>query len=187
MPFPIAFLTAALPSIVELIPKLGAMFGSGSKVSDRNIALAETVATIVQNATGAKNIQEAVETMRGDPGALEAARKAVEDKWFTLTEAGGGGIAGAREFLKEQSDGPHGDKVWQIMGTVTYAALAFLVLANLMASAAWVIAVFRNAQIESATQLLTQVITADIGAALTAFGFWLGSSWGSRKKDETAA
>ncbi|HMN55644.1 MAG TPA: glycoside hydrolase family 104 protein [Ottowia sp.] len=91
------FLLAALPALIEAIPKLGKLFGSGSDVQQRNLAAVQTVAEIVQGATGARNIQEAVEAMQADAGALQAATRAVEAQWFEISEAGGGGIAGARE------------------------------------------------------------------------------------------
>ena len=84
------FLLAALPALIKAIPKLADLFGTGTEVSDRNVAAVQTVAQIVQDATGAKNIQEAVEAIQTDPQALQAATKAVQDQWFTLSETGGG-------------------------------------------------------------------------------------------------
>lgn len=91
------FLAAALPALVELIPRLGRLFGSGSQVSDRNLQAAEAVAQVVQRATSAPNIQTAVEAMRADPAVLQTAVRAVEAHWVDITEAGGGGIEGARK------------------------------------------------------------------------------------------
>lgn len=95
MPIP-AIVTALLPTIIESIPKLGKVFGSGSQVADRNIKAAEIVVETVKAATGAVNEQEAVERMRSDPTALRAAQQAVDARWFDIAEAGGGGIDGAR-------------------------------------------------------------------------------------------
>ena len=96
MPLPL-IVGALLPALIEAIPKLGALFGSGSAVQERNVAAATSVMQIVQDATGARNAQEAVEMIQSDPQALQAATKAVQDGWYTLTEAGGGGIDGARK------------------------------------------------------------------------------------------
>lgn len=93
----IPILTAVLPSIVQAIPKLGQLFGSGSEVAQRNVRAAELVVDTVTRATGAVNAQDAAERMARDPEAAQAAAKAVEGIWFELTEAGGGGIAGARK------------------------------------------------------------------------------------------
>lgn len=172
----------ALPSIVSAIPKLGGIFGSGSEVANRNIKAVEVVAETIGAALDAKNAQELVEAMN-DPAKVEAARQAVAANWATITEVvegGGGGITGARDFIAKSSDNPD---LWKIIKVVTYAALGFLLLANVIAIAAWSVALWRDVGLESATQFLAQVITADIGAAMTALGFWLGSSWGSKRKE----
>lgn len=96
MPIP-AIVTALLPSVIELLPKLGGLFSSGSKSSERNLAVAGAVLDLAQKTTGAVNAQAAIETMKSDPTALAAVAKAVEVHWFDLTEGGGGGIDGARK------------------------------------------------------------------------------------------
>ena len=91
------FIAAALPAIVQSIPQLAKLFGSGSEVAQRNIAAAETVVGIVQQAVGASNAQEAAELVQSDPQARAKAQQAVEARWYELAEAGGGGIEGARK------------------------------------------------------------------------------------------
>ena len=91
------FIAAALPAIIEAIPKLGKLFGSGSQVAERNVAAAETVVKIVQQATGASNAQAAAEAVANDPNLRAAAQTAIEENWYQLSEAGGGGIDGARK------------------------------------------------------------------------------------------
>lgn len=91
------FLAAALPAIIEAIPKLGRVFGSGSAVAERNLKAAELVAETVKAATGAATEQEAVQRLQSDPAAVQAATRAIDGIWFQLTEAGGGGIDGARK------------------------------------------------------------------------------------------
>jgi muramidase (phage lysozyme) len=181
------FVAAALPAIVQSIPQLAKLFGSGSAVAERNIAAAETVVGIVQQAVGASNAQEAAELVQSDPQARQKAQQAIEGQWYTLTttEAGGGGIDGARKFAVQA--GSNSPQVWRIVGVVTYAALAFLLLANIIAMVAWGVAMWRGKGIESATQILVQVIAADILSATSAISFWLGSSFGSRQKDEQRA
>jgi len=98
MPVPIAGIVAALlPTLMESIPRLGKLFSSGSKTSERNLEAAGVVMEIVREATGSVNAQEAVEKIKAEPEALAAATKAVEDNWFALTESGGGGVDGARK------------------------------------------------------------------------------------------
>lgn len=88
---------AVLPAIIDAIPKLGRLFGSGSAVAERNVKAAEMAVEIVRDATGALNAQDAAEKLRADPAAVQAAVQAVEQRWYELTEAGGGGIEGARK------------------------------------------------------------------------------------------
>lgn len=91
------FIAAALPAIIEAIPKLGRVFGSGSAVAERNLKAAELVAETVKAATGAATEQEAVQRLQADPAAVQAAARAIDGIWYQLTEAGGGGIDGARK------------------------------------------------------------------------------------------
>jgi hypothetical protein len=109
MPLPIAGIAAALlPTLIESIPRLANIFKPGSEVAERNVAAASAVLDIVTKATGSVNAQAAVEAIKADPAQAAVAAKAVEDQWFTLTEAGGGGIAGARsaDAAARAEDGP---------------------------------------------------------------------------------
>ena len=103
MPLP-AFVAAALPALIESIPKLGKLFGSGSEVAERNVKAAELAVKIVQESLGAKNAQEAAELAK-DPEAAGRAAQAIEARWLELSEAGGDGIAGARKADQARSGG----------------------------------------------------------------------------------
>ena len=96
MPLP-AILGALLPTLIESVPKLGKLFGSGSEVAERNVKAAELAMQIAKDALGARNDQEAVELVKADPAAAAKAAEAIEARWLELTEAGGDGIAGARK------------------------------------------------------------------------------------------
>lgn len=96
MPLP-AIVGALLPSLIEAIPKLGKLFGSGTEVAERNVQAAALAFNIVQEAVGARNAQEAAEMVKADPAAAQAAIQAVEARWYELSESGGGGIDGARQ------------------------------------------------------------------------------------------
>jgi uncharacterized protein (DUF697 family) len=124
MPIP-AIVAALLPTLIESIPKLGRIFGSGSEVAERNIKTAEAVVEIVRGATNSVNAQEAAEKLKTDPAALAAATQAVEAKWFELTEGGGGGIYGAskRDIAFSQS----GSRAWHSPSFLVACALVPLV------------------------------------------------------------
>lgn len=92
------FIAAALPELVQSIPELIRTFGDG-QVTERNAKAAEAVLQVVQTATGTPNAQAAVEAVQSDPAARAAATRALEaEHWFEVTEAGGGGIEGARAY-----------------------------------------------------------------------------------------
>jgi hypothetical protein len=128
MPIP-ALITALLPTVVQMIPKLATIFKPGSEVAARNVAAASAVMDIVTSATGAVNAQAAVEKMQADPAAVAAATKAVESRWFELAEGGGGGIDGARKADAAASAYP----VWQSPSFLI--ALALLPLVYLIVGA----------------------------------------------------
>lgn len=181
MPLP-AILQAVLPTLVGKIPELVALSNArGDERKERALQLAAEVAV---QAVAAPNLQAAVEAMEASPAAADKARQAVRERWFEIQEAGGGGIDGARRFLAEQGSGPSASIMWATIRVVTFVALGFLGLANLLAATSWGVAMWRGAGVDSATQFMSQVITADIAAAIAAISFWLGSSLGSRTKDE---
>ena len=89
------FIAAVLPALLDLVPKLGTLFASGSETSERNIKAAQIVVDTAKAAIGAKNEQDLLEQIKSDPGAADQVRQAIESKWYEITEVGGG-IAAAR-------------------------------------------------------------------------------------------
>ena len=162
---------ALLPSLLQLIPTLGSLFGSGSEVATRNVAAATAVTKALTDATQSVNLQEAVEKMQNDPAALQAAKDAMHELLPQLTDFGGG-VDAARKFAAENENNRYG----RILEVVTYAALLFLLLANAETFAA--------AYLKDDYSQIAAVIQADIGVGLMAFGFFLGSSLSSKRKDE---
>lgn len=139
MPIP-AFLLAALPSIIEAIPKLGRVFGSGSVVAERNLKAAELVASTVVSAVGASNEQDAVAKLKTDPAAVQVATRAVDAIWFELTEAGGGGIEGARRAdaqARQGGDLMHSASFWIALTLLPLVYLLVLSLIGLVGTATW--------------------------------------------------
>jgi muramidase (phage lysozyme) len=120
-----AFTKAALPAIIESIPKLGRLFGSGSEVAERNVRAAELAVEIVKAATGAPNAQAAAEAVQADPAMARAAMQAVEARWLELAEAGGGGIEGARNA--DVAYRASGDTLWKSPSFVVAIGLLPLV------------------------------------------------------------
>ena len=105
----IPIFTALLPTLLESIPKLKALF-PGGEVSERNVKVAEVAFKVAQEALGAANAQQVVQMVQQDPSAAQTVAKAVEDNWWNLTEAGGGGIEGAAK--RDAAFVASGSHVW---------------------------------------------------------------------------
>jgi len=138
---PIApILAAVLPQLVAAIPKLGRIFGSGSEVAERNVKAAELVVDAVTQATGAVNAQDAAERLAADPAAVQAATKAVDAIWYEITEAGGGGIDGARKADAAQraaGDLLHSASFWVALLLLPLVYLLVLSLIGMVGTATW--------------------------------------------------
>lgn len=178
MPIP-AFLLAALPAIIEAIPKLGRVFGSGSVVAERNIKAAELVASTVVTSLGARNEQEAVQRLQTDPAAVQIATRAVDAIWFELTEAAGGGIAGARKAADAYAQ-PEGPRFWlnpAFWISVLLIGMPFMLLVDVF-----------YVHSESYTgELRTQIVTGVLMVISIVGGFWLGTSFSSQRKTDLIA
>lgn len=175
MAFP-AVVAALLPTLIEQLPKLGKLFGSGSEVSERNLAAATTVMEIVQQATSTPNAQAAVEAIVANPAVREQAAKAIEEKWFELTESGGGGIEGARKAALEYSH-PEGPRFWfnpAFWITLILLTMPFMLVVDVL---------FVHPE-NYAGELRTQIVTGVLLVISIAGGYWLGTSFSSARKTE---
>jgi lysozyme len=158
-------LSALLPTIVGMIPTLAKVFTDGTSVTDRNVVVAQQVGDILVQATQSTNLQDAVEQMQKDPEKLQAATAAVQAQFYELIEAGGGGIAGAREFASK----PIGS-VWNNPALLVTAALLPLLYVTI-----WY--VFQNNEgfsNEVRAAIASSIVTGVLGSVV---GFWLGSSF----------
>lgn len=154
-----------------LIPQLGKLFGSGSEVSNRNIAAAQVVADSLVKATDAVNLQDAVEKIQNDPQARQNATQAVADV-MGLGDVGGG-IPAAREASKASE----GD--WRKV----FVSVPMVVIFMLMPIVYFVVYHVITGQDWSA-EIKASVVSAVISGVLFAIvGFALGTSYGSQKKD----
>lgn len=164
---------ALLPSLISLLPELGKLFGSGSAVAQRNLKAAERVAEAVVAATGAPNLQGAVERIESDPAALAKAREAVAPM-VELVEAGGGGIAGARAYNVMVAPIP----AWRMPAVWVSAALlglVFMVVGTVLWAPGW------------SNDIRLQVVTAVLTIIGMVGSFWLGTSASSQRKTDIIA
>jgi hypothetical protein len=163
-------LLALLPSLVSAIPQLAKLFGTGSAVAERNVAAAETVARLVVEATGAPNLQGAVESIQADPASRQKAAEAVEAGWYALVPADGGGIEGARDFNAAQGQTPF----WLM--PAFWVSLALLPL--LYGTVYIVLTGNDGFSGELKAAIASSVVTGVLGGVV---GFWLGSSFTTSK------
>lgn len=172
-----------IPILAELakglIPQLGSLFGSGSDVQQRNVAAATVLADTIVKATGAVNLQEAADKIQNDPGARDLARAAVADVWPSVTEAGSGGLDGARKAAANPDQVPiYKDKTVWI--TFAFMPLIYMVVIAALIKQDWI------AEVTSETRaFVIGFVLGSIGASILAYFY--GTTVGSQKKDALIA
>lgn len=166
------FAIPAILSMMESVPDLIRIFGKKDSESvERNAKAAEIVVDMAKTVTGARTEQEASETLRASPEARREMTETIKEHWFELTEASGGGIAGAAErSMKMQGDRPPymNPALWVTGAIIPLVYIVFLVV------------VLGK---DYSQDVKIMVIQAVIGGLLSVVSFWLGSSFGSRTKD----
>ena len=168
-------IAAVLPTLIEQIPKLGRIFGSGSEVSERNIKAAEVVVEAVKTATNAVNAQDAAEKVQKSPEARAAAEKAVEAIWYELTEAGGGGVDGARKA----------NTAFMESGVPMWKSPALLISLVLIVMPMMLVVDVLFVHPENYTgELRVQIVTAVLAVIAMVAGYWIGTSFSSARKTE---
>lgn len=172
------FVAAVLPSLIDLVPKLGRLFSSGSETSERNVKAAEIVVAAAKEAIGARNEQELLETIKADPDAAAAVRSAIESQWFKLEEVGGG-IQAAREanavYMQPGAAGFWLNPAFWV--SLVFLAMPVMILVDML---------FVHADNYDDT-LRTQVITAVLALLGIVGAYWLGTSFSSQRKTELQA
>lgn len=174
MPLP-AFAVAALPSLVNAVPELIRMFGKDGEKAEKNAKAAEIALSVAKSAIGVPNEQALVETLTNDPNAAEAVRQAVQSSWFEIQEASGGGIEGAAKR----------DAAFAASGRKVFESPAFLISCMLLVFPLMLlIDVFFVNPGNYDGNMRTQIVTGVLLVISMVGAFWLGSSFGSQRKDE---
>ena len=164
---PMAPIVAALmPTLISAIPEIAKLFGSGPK-TDKTAAIAQKVAETVIAATGASNLQAAVETVQADPQMRKQATEAVQAIWYELQEIGGG-ISAAREFsAKAAADGTSFVRMPAFWISIALLPLLYGTVYAVLTGGDGFTSELRAA-------IASSVVTGVLGAVA---GFWLGSSF----------
>jgi lysozyme len=163
---------ALLPALINLLPEIGKLFGSGPK-TQQNLVLAEKVAGIVTQAVGATNLQGAIESVQADPALRQRAADALQSNWYELVEVGGG-IQAAREFNTHVAALP----AWRmpaIWVSGALLALVFMVVGSVLWADGWT------------PEIRLQVVTAVLTVIGMVGSFWLGTSASSQRKTDLMA
>ena len=166
------FIAAALPSLIEAAPKLIRLFGD-SPQAEKNAQAAETVVAIAKQATGETSAEAAVAKIQSDPAAAQAYQDAVYARYVELSTLTEKSRAAARDFSLAYTGRPRN---WPLE-IVTYAIL-------FMVASVMYITLLKPGYSENIQVLVIQAV---VGLGLSAAGFWLGSSYGSQRKDEVKA
>ena len=169
----IPLITAFGPQLLQLIPQLGSLFGSGSDVQVRNVKAATMAVDAIVKATDSPNLQAAVEKMQEDPDVARTARAAVAEV-MTLIEVGGG-IVEARKAAYSPDQTPP----WK--NPAVWVAGAVLPLVYMVAAAVLFGIGGQTWSDDIKTLLVTAIVTGALGSIT---GFFLGSSLGSQRKTE---
>lgn len=154
----------------QFLPQLAAQFGSGSEVSNRNLAAGKVLADAITTATNSPNLQAAVEKMATDPEAVKAAKEAVAQEWPELFEVGGG-IAAARKMADREGPWWHQFASLPFAVIVMLMPMVYFVIYHVVTGADW------------SQEIKASVVSAVISGVLFAIvGFALGTSYGSQRK-----
>lgn len=182
MPIPV-ILSAVLQTLFGAAPDLIRLFGKGP-MSERNAVVAQKVADVAMKVTGAVNEQDAAQQIATNPAAAEAFRQAVAenfDQWMGMMvkfkEMDEASLAKAREFSLAHGREPVAGK----FVFVELLSLLFVIVAALGGGF-----VLWDPQAQFTSEMQTAVVMLMlIGGWNGVKEFWLGSSMGSMRKDQT--
>lgn len=165
------FIAAAIPSLIQAAPALIRLFGN-SEQAEKNAKAAEVAVEIAKAVTETPTAEGAVAAMQADPELANTYARAVAAQWYELAgEAGGGGIAGARQA--DQAAMQQG-KPWlspALWVAVLILPLVYLVVAAVMFGEGWT------------NDIRAMVVSSIISLVLGSItGFFLGTSYGSQQK-----
>lgn len=173
---PLPIIGLALQAIAAFMPKVRELF-PGSEVSERNLKAAEAVVNIAKDAIGANNEQDLITKLKEDPQAANIVEKSIQDNWFGIVEVGGG-IEAARTAALEMTKA--GVPLW---GNPAFI-VSMVLLLPVYAVIASVIGLFPGT-VEWDDNVKMLVVGLISNVVSGTMGFWLGSSFGSQKKDTT--
>jgi hypothetical protein len=171
---PTPFIAAVLPALVNAVPSLIRIFGSGAR-AEANAKAAEIVVAAAKEATGSINEQELLEKIeKKDPEVIQAVEQAVQSVWYEIA-VDSGGIEGARVASKEVQVSFIKQPAFWI--TILLLPLPYAVVSSVLGI--W------PTGLNYSDEIRVMVVTAVISGVLSGItGFWLGTSFSSSRKTE---
>lgn len=168
---------ALLPMLASKIPELAGLLINGSGLDPKKEAAARLAVDVVTQAVGARNAQEAAELVAGSSSAAQAARDAVQGRWFEIQASSEEAIGAARQLMAQRDQAT---EVRTVLGRLSFHELLSLYLITICAvGAGWVLG-WSDLSSEVKTAVVTLMI---IGGYSGVRDFWFGSSHGSKTKD----
>lgn len=165
------FIAAAIPSLIQAAPALIRLFGN-SEQAEKNAKAAEVAVEIAKAVTETPTAEGAVAAMQADPELANTYARAVAAQWYELAgEAGGGGIAGARQADR---DAMQQGKPWMspaLWVAMMILPLVYMVSGAVLFGASWTM--------EIKAMVVSSIISLVLGSVT---GFFLGTSYGSQQK-----
>lgn len=167
-----AILGSALPTLIQAAPELIRAAGD-SEQSEKNARVMEVIADVVTQTTGAPNLQAGVEAIASDAAVAANFRAGVQERFFEISEAGGGGLAGARQANMTQPAPKMNLALWV---TAALLPLVYMTVGAVLFGDDW--------STDVKAMVVAAVVTGVLGAVTA---FWLGTSFSSSRKTDMLA
>ena len=170
-------LIPAITAVIDAVPSLMRIFKGDSKTVERNAKAVEVIGGIIKEATGEETVAGAAEKVIANPEAAARVEKIVQERYYELAEAGGGGIEGARNWIDRMTTGSD----WRAIGAgLLMGFLSILILGG----GGWIFykVLFHDGTTPEQKGMLVGALVAFLSSVVS---FWFGSSAQSRSKDRT--
>jgi muramidase (phage lysozyme) len=180
----IGIATAVLPSLIKAAPDLIKIFNDPDNPDkssrQRDAELAVKVLEVAKEATGAASAEEACEAVQ-TPGGRDAFQKAVFEQWFKLQQAAEKSTADARKYAIEYAQTKNVRTLFGKWFSITFLEFLSLVLVAISAAGAYMVLTDESFGDQMRGAVVTLIL---IGGFTSVQNFWLGSSIGSKMKDD---
>lgn len=176
----LALISAFGPLLAQLIPQIAKAVNPQSEKTQQVLSIAQTVFDAVTTASGAPNVQGAIEALQRDPALVQTVTKAVinDPVIMGLVEIGGG-IAAAREA--DQAMAKMEQPFWKVSQAFWITVICVMPPVDFM-----VYTVVSKME-KPSEQLITQIVTGLLSLIAVAAAYYFGTTQSSKSKDDAIA